>query len=329
MSPKASVIIPTRNRADVLQLCLASLTDQTLPCESFEVIVVDNGSSDGTSQVARAFSDRLALTLLHEQEPGLHVGRHAGWRAARSNLLMFCDDDIEADPGWVAAVVSRFADPHVALVGGNNRPGWQGEPPPWLRLGWERPMRHGRALPPLSVLDFGSSAFDVDPGWIWGCNFSVRAEVLREARGFHPDGVPRDRLRWRGDGETHVSDIVRRSGWKAVFDPAASVTHRVDGTRMTQSYFEQRAFAQGVSDSYSGIRRRGGLGRGLADRVSAMVAAWRDRWASGASSSDAVSQWKAVLRATRQAYRDGADFHRAEVRRDPGLLAWVLKEDYL
>jgi glycosyltransferase involved in cell wall biosynthesis len=328
--PLASIVVPTRNRAEVLRLCLESFVRQTLPPERFQVIVVDNGSTDKTWDVASSFADRLSLTLLYEPEPGLHVGRHAGWRAARSDVLMFCDDDIEADPGWVEAVVRRFADPQVAMVGGNNRPGWQGELPLWLRLWWGCPVGHGSALPALSVLDFGMQAIDIDPGWIWGCNFSVRAAVLKEARGFHPDGVPKERLRWRGDGETHVSDFVRDSGLRAVFDPAASVTHRVDAVRMTPGYFEQRAFAQGVSDSYTAIRRRGALGREFRHWLTPYLNAWRDRGiARSAGAGLSVVQLRSVLHAVRHAYRRGVSFHRAEVRRDPALLAWVLKEDYL
>lgn len=208
--PLASVIVPTRNRAPVLQLCLPSLAQQSLPADSFEVVVVDNGSSDNTGTVARSFSDRLDLTLLHEVEPGLHVGRHAGWRAARSEQLVFVDDDIQAEPGWLAAVVDAFENPQVALVGGNNLPAFSHEPPACLERLWERPVLRGRALGFLSVLDFGGGRFEIDPGYVWGCNFSVRSSVLEAAGGFRPDGVPREHLHLRGDGESYVSTVVRR-----------------------------------------------------------------------------------------------------------------------
>jgi glucosyl-dolichyl phosphate glucuronosyltransferase len=326
---RASVIVPTRNRAKQLQACLASLTRQTALADSFEVIVIDNGSNDETSAVARAFDGPLQLRLVHESEPGLHVGRHAGARMARSDVLMFCDDDIEADPGWVEAVVRRFAEPDVALVGGNDRPAFSQAPPPWLALWWAQPMAHGRALAALSVLDFGSGAFDIDPAWVWGCNFSVHRAALNAARGFHPDGMPTDRLRWRGDGEMHVGRVVRAHGWRTVFDGAASVSHRVDENRMTQAYFEQRAFAQGISDSYAEIRRRGGLGPDLRRWLRPAITAWRDSRFVARARGVGVVQLQAVLRVVRRAYRDGVNFHRAEVRSDPALLAWVLKEDYL
>lgn len=334
--PLATVIVPTRDRAAVLRDCLASLARQTLAAERFEVVVVDNGSRDDTAAVARAFDGPLRLRLLHEPEPGLHVGRHAGARAARSDVLVFCDDDIVADPGWLEAVAAAFGDdPAVAMVGGNNRPGWDGEPPAWLAHAWSLPagpVAGGRALAALSVLDFGAGRFELDPRWVWGCNFSVRRAVLDAAGGFHPDGVPAERLRWRGDGEMHVGDVVRQRGARCLFVGAASVTHRVDAARMTPAYFARRGHMQGVSDSYTAIRRAGRLppdpGRWRRE-LAGRLRDWRDLARSSWARPPApVLQWQAVQAEVRRAWRDGWDFHRAEVARDPALLAWVLKEDY-
>ncbi len=339
----ASVIVPTRNRAAVLRRCLQSLAAQTVPAEDFEVIVVDNGSTDDTAAVVQSFAGRLQLRLLHEPEPGLHVGRHAGWRAARCDVLMFADDDIEATPGWVAAVVARFAESaDVALVGGNNHPAFEHEPPAWLQRWWQRPVvpgkargqAHGQALGYLSVLDFGPGRFALDPSYVWGCNFNVRRVVLEAARGFHPDGVPADRLRWRGDGESHVAAVVRQRGWQTVFDGAASVHHAVTAQRMTAAYFEQRGFAQGVSDSYRRIRAARGLALPWRERSRAAarrwLAPWRERLLTAGQPADtATAEWRNILARTRAAHARGLAFHHAEVARDPALLAWVLKEDYL
>lgn len=335
-APLASVIVPTRDRAPVLRDCLASLTRQGLEPGRFEVIVVDNGSSDDTAAVARGFDGALQLRLLHEPEPGLHVGRHAGARAARSDTLVFCDDDIVAEPGWLAAVVSAFAqDDAVALVGGNNRPGWEGEPPDWLAAAWALPagpVPGGRALSALSVLDFGRGRFDIDPHWVWGCNFSVRRTVLDAAGGFHPDGVPAERLRWRGDGEMHVGEVVRLRGGRCVFDGAASVTHRVDASRMTAAYFARRGRMQGVSDSYTAIRRAGRLppdhGRWRRALTERLRQGGERLLRAVAPPPAPVLQWQAVCSGMRRAWQEGWDFHRAEVARDPALLAWVLQADY-
>lgn len=330
---RASVIIPTRDRADILRLCLESLTRQSLPPEAFEVIVVDNGSRDATPQVAREFSGRLQLRYAFAAEPGLHVGRHEGWRRARSDVLTFADDDIEAEPTWIEAIANAFKDPRVALVGGNNHPKFAFEPPAWLARWWAEPVGRGRALGYLSVLDFGAGRFEIDPAYVWGCNFSVRRQALDAVGGFHPDGMPKESLRFRGDGESHVAHAVRACGFTALFDGKASVHHQVSANRMTPAYFEQRAYAQGVSDSYSAIRKHRSAAlpamARLRARIPASARAMRERLrAIGARGDAAAALLDVRLRAAR-AYCDGFAFHQSEVRADPALLKWVLKESYL
>ena len=322
---KCSVIIPTRDRAACLDDCLASLGSQTLAVADFEVIVVDNGSRDDTAAVAARHGAALPLRVLHAPEPGLHVGRHAGLHAARSDLLVYADDDIVADAGWLAAIVDAFADPAVALVGGNNRPLFEATPPAWLAAWWETPRRHGRALGHLSILDFGDGRFEVDPGLVWGCNYAIRRDVLLAAGGFHPDAMPADRLRFRGDGETHVSDWIRRRGLRARFDAGASVRHRVPASRMTADYFHRRGYAQGISDSYADLRRRGGrpTPRGVSAR-----GRLRDGAVAMVSRLRSGGELGAVMRATQEARRKGYAFHQAAVAADPSLRDWVLREDY-
>lgn len=307
---------------------------QSFPRDAFEVLVIDNGSTDETAAVVESLVGTLRLTYIMAPEPGLHVGRHAGMREARADVLMFADDDIEAEPSWVEAVVTSFADPGVALVGGNNRPCFEDTPPPWLLALWRQPVYKGHALPSLSVLDFGTGVFEIDPGYVWGCNFCIRRDALLKAGGFHPDGVPWEQVRFRGDGETHVTDLIRRCGMKTVFNSGASVRHRVTRQRMTKDYFEQRAFAQGVSDSYTDIRRARSLAipRILSTRrnlVRFRAAFGRLLRSLAARGNPAHGELLAIQRAAALAYRRGYAFHRTEVGGDPALLDWVLKEDYL
>ena len=114
---------------------------------------------------------------------------------------MFADDDIKAEPGWVEAVVRTLENPKIALVGGNNYPLFEEPPPEWLVRWWDRPVYKGRALGSLSILDLGEGVFEIDPGYVWGCNYSIRRESLLKAGGFHPDSVPKERLLFRETGK--------------------------------------------------------------------------------------------------------------------------------
>ena len=331
---KASVIIPTRNRANVLAQCLESLARQTLPAEAFEVLVIGNGSTDHTPDVTRRYAFSLQLSYVSAPEPGLHVGRHEGLRQAKSDVLIFADDDIQADANWVEAVVQTFENPNVALVGGNNYPLFEAHPPEWLMHWWKKPVYKGRALDSLSILDFGEGVFEIDPGYVWGCNYSIRKGVLLKAGGFHPDGVPKESLRFRGDGETHVSDVVRTSGLRTIFNSRASVRHLVTQNRMTRTYFEQRAYVQGISDSYTTIRRNGGVKTSLTLNVRRKLCRFRCTLRTliqfAINIGDSVErELCAVQLSAAIAYCEGYEFHQREVGADPALLDWVLKKDYL
>lgn len=251
-----SVIIPTRNRAELLDCALRSITLQTLPRSDYEVLVVDNGSTDGTAQVVAAHkSVHVNLGSVYAPKPGLHAARHEGMTVSKGEILVFADDDIEAQPTWLQTVSQCFSDSCVAMVGGNNYPKFMVAPPWWIRNLWNRNRWFGyKAIPALSVLEFLWGRHEISPYWVWGCNFAIRKDVLLAAGGFHPDGMPQDLIRFRGDGETHVSRFVADSGMKCVFHPGASVYHKVPASRMTYQYFYQRGYNQGVSDSYTVLR---------------------------------------------------------------------------
>ncbi len=120
MSPVlASIVIPTFNRARRLELTLASLVHQTDP--RFEVVVVDDGGTDPTPAVVEGYAGRLRLKLVRQPNGGRSAARNAGVREAIGDLLIFCDDDSIAAPGFVACHLAALAAggaPTVAL-------GWQ------------------------------------------------------------------------------------------------------------------------------------------------------------------------------------------------------------
>jgi len=94
------------------------------------------------------------------------------------------------------------------MAGGNNLPMFLETPPTWLTALWNRPTDlSGRALPALSMLELTGPPRNISPYYVWGCNFAIRKDVLIKAGGFHPDGMPKESIRFRGDGETHVSRL--------------------------------------------------------------------------------------------------------------------------
>ena len=250
-----SVIIPTRNRADRLKGTLRSLAQQTFEHSRFEIIVVDNGSRDTTRDVVTEFGKEFgAVRYVYNGSPGLHVGRHHGLRAASGDILVFLDDDIEAFPMLLSSVSASFEDPNIVLVGGRCLPKFEGQVPKWIENMWIPDQHARRILGYLSLIDLGAAPKVIDPLFVFGCNFSIRRSTLIEANGFHPDGLPQELIRFRGDGETYVSRYIGGRGYLAFYHPEASVYHHVPSSRMTIEYFLQRAYNEGISSSLRKIR---------------------------------------------------------------------------
>jgi glycosyltransferase involved in cell wall biosynthesis len=113
----ASVVVVTKDRPRELARLLGSLARQT--ARPHEVIVVDNGSGPAAASAAAPFRDSLPLRLVTETAPGIPAARNRGIHEARGDLVLFIDDDCEADPRWVERLVRPFArDPHIGAVGG-------------------------------------------------------------------------------------------------------------------------------------------------------------------------------------------------------------------
>jgi glycosyltransferase involved in cell wall biosynthesis len=102
---KVSVVMPNHNRADALPMTLEALSRQTFPASEFEVIVVDQASTDGSRELVESFSSPYRLRLLKQAGKfGISVARNGGVEAADSNLIILLDADIIPDPGLVSAL---------------------------------------------------------------------------------------------------------------------------------------------------------------------------------------------------------------------------------
>jgi glycosyltransferase involved in cell wall biosynthesis len=267
---EASIVVCTRNRADRLGRCLASLGDQVVPAGTgVEVVVVDNGSTDGTAAVAGRWceDDPGRRRLVHEPVPGLSRARNRGTASARGDVVLFIDDDAEAPSGWVAAHLAAYhRDETVVGVGGPVALRWPDGRPGWLapRLEhWFSALDHGdepAAFPP--------------PHGPYGTNMSLRRDALEAAGGFD------DRLGRRGRSllsseEADLFERVWAAGGAVAYEPAALVLHSVTADRLSRRWVLRRGWAQGRSNARRRVLAGPVAGRALATvcRVEAGTAA--------------------------------------------------------
>jgi glucosyl-dolichyl phosphate glucuronosyltransferase len=179
-----SVNICTYNRQHLLQTALESVLSQQADGLRYEVIVVDNNSTDDTRQVIESFIARGATNLryLFERRQGLSYARNTGVAAARSPIVAFTDDDVQVAPDWVATIKRTLHDhPEIECVGGKVIPHWPSTPPDWLT------HEHWA---PLAIVDYGQKPFYVNAGHqlcLLTANMAIRKQTLQRVGGFMPD----------------------------------------------------------------------------------------------------------------------------------------------
>jgi glycosyltransferase involved in cell wall biosynthesis len=237
-----SAVVATRNRASYLRKALKSLAHQTLPKESYEIIVADNASQDDTKLVVSEFSNLPNLHYVYEPNIGVSRARNTAWRQAQGAYVAFLDDDAVACPEWLAKFLEAFETftPRPGLVGGKCEPIWEAPQPDWLS---------DKMLGYLSIVHWSEVPVILDKDkWLSVCNMAVPVTVLRKAGGFREDlGRQGDSL--RANPEIYLREQIESWGLRAVYHPETVVGHHISEARLTKRWFRKRAYWQGLSNT--------------------------------------------------------------------------------
>ena len=227
-----SVIICTHNRFDVLPNALESILKQETGGVRYEVIVVDNNSTDQTRQVIESFIARRQgnMRYVFEGKPGLSHARNAGIANALAPIIAFFDDDERVAPDWVANIKQSF-DEHAEIdfVGGKILPRWTAEPPAWLtsQLHWA----------PVALTDYGDTPFysnTENPVCLIGGNLGIRRAAFDLIGLFDPE---LQRMKGNIGSEDHELLLrLWRAGKQGMYVPKVMVEADVPIERMQKAY---------------------------------------------------------------------------------------------
>jgi glycosyltransferase involved in cell wall biosynthesis len=247
-----SLIIPTYNRAASLKRALESAVNLDCAPDCYEIVVVDNGSADGTRAVVediRQNNSSHRLIYMREERLGLHNARHAGVWAANGDILLFTDDDATFHPRWIRAYAESFeSHPEMAAAGGPVRASWEVSPPQWL----VEFMGNARTFGMLSLMEPYDNFRLAADGIFFGVNMAIRTNVLLEMGGFNPEAFGDV---WLGDGESGLNYKLWNHGISVGYVPDALVYHHISRERMTVQYLRARMANQGACDLYSNYHR--------------------------------------------------------------------------
>lgn len=230
-----SVVICTYNRSGLLVRALASLELQEPADLAYEVLVVDNNSSDDTRIVAQRFVGKnpQRFRYIFEPKQGLSYARNAGIADARAENIAFTDDDVRVNRDWVSRIKAGFAaEPGADFLGGKVLPDWDGAPPAWLtRAHWA----------PLALVDYGDEPFYVDasrPVSLIGANCAFRKRAFERVGGFRADF---QRVK-NGVGSLEDHELLLRlwqAGRKGIYLPDVTVTAEVQAERLQKKYHRE------------------------------------------------------------------------------------------
>lgn len=254
--PLVSVIICTHNRDNYLGAAIDSSIGQDFG--DFEIVVVDNASSDRTREVVES---RPGVKYVYEPVTGLSVARNTGAKAASGEILAYLDDDAVATPQWLSILHAAYQNnPKLAIAGGKVTLLWpEGSlPPPWLSDG---------LAGNLGAYDLGENIIYIqNPGLTpRGLNYSIRRTFLEQIGGFDVN-LGRVGKKLLSNEELLMTERALQLGWQVAYLPEALVAHNVSPERINQSWFLKRGWWQGISECYreqvagrAGVRQ---LGRG-------------------------------------------------------------------
>jgi hypothetical protein len=250
------VLLPTFNRAEILEQTCNNFTEVDQSGIDWELVIIDNNSSDATAQVAESFKHRLPLRYMHVSQQGKNVAlNHALSEAPLGRLVVFTDDDVKPDKDWLQKI-AQASDRWLthSVFGGQ------------VYLIYPEPKEpYWDAANNLPGLGFGKHAYAPEeceyspdrPGFRYasGANFWVRREVFAEGRRFHEALGPRPNGRIMG-GETSFLKELENDGYTGVYSPEVRLGHYLQMNDLQPETLRKRAYRNGRwLAHYYGLRR--------------------------------------------------------------------------
>lgn len=234
--PAVTVVICTYNRADLLARALDSLCRQDASPDLFEILIVDNASTDRTPDVAEQYMRHHPnVRYCHESKQGLSHARNRGWCEAKGAYVAYVDDECEMPPSWISQALAIIESRAPAIFGGPYYPRYSDPKPPWFKDAYGSDVKEDNTPRALGSNEYVS-----------GGNMFVRRSLLEAQGGFHPAlGMQGGQL---GYGEeTALQMAVRQAGSteEVFYHPALKVHHLVRPEKMNLLWNIRQHFVGG------------------------------------------------------------------------------------
>ena len=242
-APFVTAVICTRNRSSFLRKCLISLQRQDAAEGSYEILVVDNGSTDSTAETVKEFRNDPRIRYVYEPVAGLSRARNTGWRNARGSYVGYIDDDATAADTWVTSVIAVFLElsPEASWVGGPIELDWEIPGPAWI---------DEELMVPLGYVNWGQIPRSLlRQERLGGGNSAYPKRVLQDLGGFD-ERLGRGKNDLLSGEETQFQKKVEENGGFLYYHPGVKIFHWVGRERIRPSWFYRRYYWGGITDYF-------------------------------------------------------------------------------
>ena len=237
-SPEISVVICTHNRSLLLADCINSLLNQNINSENFEILIVDNNSTDNTKDVIAEFCEKHNnIKYLFEQTAGYSAPRNCGWKNASGKIIAYIDDDEIAAPNWIESVLNTFQiEEKPDIIGGIYEVKYDETPPDWFTdsMGGTNKNRQKGLLNQRADCYFA------------GGNIAFKKEVLEKLNGFSGDFDMKDGFLMMGE-DTDICQRAKNAGFKLYYNPGIAIYHRMNRSNYDIEKRKERTKKMGMT----------------------------------------------------------------------------------
>lgn len=239
--PVISAVICTYNRAHILEGAIESLIHQDADPELFEILVIDNNSSDNTAEIAKKFENYENFRYIFEPKQGVSRARNRGCKEARGEYIAYLDDDAKADSEWIRNIFTIISSQNSpCVIGGPIYPFYLTEKPDWF-------------LDKYEIRTFGNKPrYLKSDEYFSASNIIIVKTILEQFDGFDINSGPKGEIFVLGE-ETFLQNKIRE-GLKMsdifYYSPELKIYHIVPQEKMTVKHFIKRRFMVGQSSLY-------------------------------------------------------------------------------
>jgi glycosyltransferase involved in cell wall biosynthesis len=229
MEEKLSIVISTYNRKKYLKYALQSLVEQSADKNQFEVLVIDNNSTDKTEEVVKEFVNRLPLKYFLEKKQGVSNARNKGIKESKYNFIAFLDDDAKASEKWVKNALNLINEKKLLIFGGPIYPYYEDFKPSWFKDEYEI-RKNGETPKKLSKKNY-----------ISGSNIFFNKKTFDIIGLFNPKLGPVSKKMAFGE-ETKLQIIADNKNIDRFYYPEIFIYHLAPKWKMKISYIFKRSW---------------------------------------------------------------------------------------